>query len=117
MRAKHGRCGECERKLRCRPPRVVGVEAVTVMSTRRGRAWEGAARRGRGMRKGMDGRARGLEQLGQRSEEQRGEADGDAGPQVEGVDLLAEAGGEGGVVDLLDPRAVDVPDAALPDVS
>ena len=31
-----------ERKLRCRPPRVVGVEAVTVMSTRRGRAWEGS---------------------------------------------------------------------------
>ncbi len=37
--------------------------------------------------------------------------------QVEGVDLVANGGREGLVLNLLQASAVDVPDASLPDVS
>ena len=53
----------------------------------------------------------------QRDEDEGGEADRRGGARVERVNLGAQAGGEGGVLDPLETRAIDVPDAALCDVS
>ena len=58
-----------------------------------------------------------VKQLGQDDEERHRDADDLGRLQVEGVDLGAEARGEVGVVDGLEAGAVDVPDAALPNVS
>lgn len=59
----------------------------------------------------------GLEELREGDEEEGGEADRRGGLRVEGVDLVAQPGGEGGVFDLGEARAVDVPYAPLGDVS
>ena len=57
------------------------------------------------------------EELGRDDEEQR-EGAGDLDrAEVQGVDLGADLPRQVGVLDLLQARAVDVPDAALPDVS
>ena len=58
-----------------------------------------------------------MEQFGQDDKERDGDADDLSGLQVEGVDLGAQARGEVGISNLLQAGAVDVPDAALPDVS
>ena len=58
-----------------------------------------------------------VKQFGQDDEERDRDADDLGRLQVEGVDLVAQARGEAGVLNRLQARAVDVPDAALPDVS
>ena len=58
-----------------------------------------------------------LEELGHDHEEQRDDGADLGGLQVEGVDLGAEARREVVILNLLQPTAVNVPDAALPDVS
>ena len=58
-----------------------------------------------------------LYELREDHKEQRGNADDDGGLGVESVDLVADARGEAGVLDALQASAIDVPDAALPDVS
>ena len=65
----------------------------------------------------LRGSQRLVEEGGQRRVEERDDGHVGAGLQVEGVDLGAQPGRDGRVVDRLEARAVDVPDAALPDVS
>ena len=58
-----------------------------------------------------------LKERGQRRVDKRGDGDVDARLEVEGVDLVAQPGSDGGVLNGLDARAIDVPHSALPDVS
>lgn len=57
------------------------------------------------------------QKLGQDNEEQGEGAHDGGGLQVEGVDLVAQPRGKARVLNRLQAGAVDVPNAALPDVS
>ena len=65
----------------------------------------------------LDERASALKQLGQDDKEQGDSHGNDGGLQIERVDLVANLLREVGVLDLLEARAVDVPNAALRYVS
>ena len=58
-----------------------------------------------------------LEELGQRDKEERGDRNGAAGAQIEGVHLVAQPAGEARVSNGLQAGAVNVPDTSLPNVS
>jgi len=58
-----------------------------------------------------------LDEFGQRDEEQRGKADRRNGARVKRIHFVAKAGGECEVLDALQASTLDVPHAALCDVS
>lgn len=58
-----------------------------------------------------------LEELGQDNKERDCDADDLGALKIEGIDLRAQPRGEVSILNLLEAGAIDVPDAALPDVS